>query len=559
MVLKPIQAAAKVFRDDFSNNLNQWTLVNGSLTYWQIDNQALYASISQSRQLSTLVPKDEFWQDMDEYTVAFVFKVFDSTDKNFVVGMRDASNFYDFHFYNNQLIVEDIRNGFSFKRSTVPFALQLNKDYSIQLLYSKEKIELLIDHEKIFTTDQSWSPPIYGGKFGLKIATGSIAHSRAYFDQIEIQEFDSRDVLFKQDDPLWGGTVYDHGTSWSDYPFIARWGCALSSAAMLLRNYGYYFFDDGKIINPLTLNQWLLNQADGYVADGLVNWLAISRLSKILSDQTNNLLPKLEFSYFSGNLEENLSMLQTNLFDQQVQIAAIPGHFFLVTDYLSQTNDFAIKDPLAEYKLLSEREQTIESLRLFKPSLTDLSYLLLVLPKGLNFSLHDELGQPIENLQIVDELISNEEEKIGENYQLIYYPKPKQAKLNLLLSTADFDRELLAKIAFFVYQQDGKMQVISLSKLLDENLDLTQISQLVVKIDYLKATETSVTVETVAKTAEELKQAELNKLAFQSKKDFETGKLSFYLFYQLNLLITSLREHLDYFFLLEKFLSFHQL
>ena len=96
--------AQRIFSDDFSGNLEKWQLVNGVMSYWQISDQALYATISQSKKLSTIVPKDEFWQEMEEYEVDFIFKVFDSTDKNFVIGMRDASNFYDFHFYNNQLI-----------------------------------------------------------------------------------------------------------------------------------------------------------------------------------------------------------------------------------------------------------------------------------------------------------------------------------------------------------------------------------------------------------------------------------------------------------------------
>ena len=71
--------AQKAFNDDFSTNLNKWELVNGSWAYWQINNQALYATILQSRKLSTIVPKNEFWQEMAEYEVDFIFKVFGYT------------------------------------------------------------------------------------------------------------------------------------------------------------------------------------------------------------------------------------------------------------------------------------------------------------------------------------------------------------------------------------------------------------------------------------------------------------------------------------------------
>lgn len=553
--------AQKFFRDDFSGNLDKWTLVNGLMSYWQISNQALYANISQSRKLSTIVPKDEFWQDMDEYEVDFIFKVFDSTDKNFVLGMRDASNFYDFHFYNNQLIVEDIRLGFSLHSALVPFVLQLNRNYLIHLLYSKEKIELFIDGVKIFATDELWSPPIYGGKFGLKVATGSLSHSQAYFDQIEVKEFKSKNVLFKQNDPLWANNIYDHAEVWSENPTMNNWACALSSAAMLLRAYGYQFLPGGEEINPWSLNLWLMSQNDGYIADGLVNWLAISRLSKILSD-SGSLLPKLEFSYFKGEDAENLMKLQENLIDDRVQIASTIKHFFLVSDYLVEQNDFSVKDPFYEYNFLSERTDKIDSLRLFKPSFTDLSYLLFVLPKEVAFSLVDESGQQIDQIQLVSEEIlgdTNDHEKIGEGYKLIYYSKPISNKFNLLLNVDGLNKELLDKMKIYLYDQNANLQLVSIGDLFGEAQDLNKIDQLLIKINYSKDFSSLVNLEVIEKTADQQKLEALNKLANESKQNFEQGKLSFYLFYQINLLIDSLREHLDYFFLLEKFLSFHQL
>ena len=556
--ITPVRAQ-RIFSDDFSGNLEKWQLVNGDISYWQVSNQALYATIAQSRKLSTIVPKDEFWQGMDEYTVDFIFKVFDDTDKNFVIGMRDVANFYDFHFYSNKLIVEDIRNGFSLHSAMVPFALELNRDYSVHVFYAKEKIELLIDGEKVFNTTENWAPPIYGGKFGLKIATGGVAHSRAFFDQVEVKEINSKDVLFKQDDPLWAMAIYDHADSWTDHPEMSNWACALNSVAMLLRAYGYYSLPNGDEINPLSLNQWLIEQGDGYIANGLVNWLAISRLSRILSEQSADILPKLEFIYFKGSEEENLGVLRESLVETAGQIAASFGHFFLVKEYLENLHDFSIKDPLYGQLLLSEKTEKIVSLRLFQPSFTDLSYLLLVLPKEFNFSLTAENGGVIEELQSVEEEITGELGTIGQDYRLIYYAKPESAKLNLSLNTSNLNKELLDKVKLFIYQNDGDFQLVSLSGLINEAEDFNKVNQLLLKIDYLKEEESIVNLEIIEKTIDEQKQNTLNQLAAKSNEDFESGRISFYLFYQLNLLIDSLREHLDYFFLLQKFLDFHKL
>lgn len=549
--------AQKIFSDDFSGNLDQWQLVNGSMSYWQIIDQVLYATIFQSRQLSTIVPKDEFWQEMDEYTVDFIFKVFDDTDKNFVVGMRDAANFYDFHFYSGRLTIEDIRNGSSIRNVILPFALELNRDYKIHIFYSKEKIELFIDDQKIFNTTENWQPPIYGGKFGLKIATGGVAHSRALFDKIEVKEIDSGDVLFKQDDPLWATAIYDHAENWADDPTMSNWACALSSAAMLLRAYGYQNLPDGEAITPLSLNQWLIEQSDGYVADGLVNWLAISRLSQILSEKSANSFPKLEFSYFKGEEEENLQTLRENLVETVGQIAASTGHFFLVKEYLENLHDFNVKDPLYGQLLLSEKTEKIASLRLFQPSFTDLSYLLLVMPKEFNFSLVNENGEAIEQLQSVEEEIGDEAEAIGQDYKLVYYAKPETAQLNLFLNASALDQNLLQKVKLYIYQKNAEVQLIQLSDLVSEISDFEQVNQLLLKINYFKEAVSSVDLEIIEKTVDEQRRLALNQLSTKSREDFESGKLSFYLFYQLNLLIDSLREHLDYFFLLQKFLDFH--
>jgi hypothetical protein len=129
----------------------------------------------------------------------------------------------------------------------------------------------------------------------------------------------------------------------------------------------------------------------------------------------------------------------------------------------------------------------------------------------------------------------------------------------LFLDTNNFNKELLDKVKLFIYQNNGDFQLISLSELSDEVEDFNKIDRFLLKIDYLKDEESDVSLEIIEKTVDEQKQNTLNQLAAQSNEDFESGKLSFYLFYQLNLLIDSLRENLDYFFLLQKFLDFHKL
>lgn len=547
------------FSDDFSDNLEQWELVNGSWQYWQIEEGALSASLSQSKKLSTIVPLDDYWHGMEEYSVNFSFRPLDDTDKNFVVGLRDAANFYDFHFYSGQLIVEDIRNGSSLHTARVPFTLEANKNYVVYILYSKEQLKLLIDGELVFVTDEFWSPTIYGGKFGLKISTGSTAHSQVIFDDVVVREISTADVIFKQDDEQWATEVYDHADLWSIDPTISNWGCALSSAAMLLRAYGFTALPNHEEITPATLNAWLISQEDGYVADGLLNWLALSRLSKILNQASGNTLVNLEFSYVAGDQEANLNFLKEQIEPGIGQIVSSAGHFFLVTEYLAEQHDFLLKDPLYDQQLLSEKTTDIDAIRLFTPSMTDLSYLLLVLPAGIEAILFDEQGQTMEFTHAAAELIATEDETIGDDYQVLYYSQPEAGFMSLVFTADQFNEELLGQTKLLLYQQDGTVQTTILSSLLTETIDLAQLEQLTVVMTYAKEMASEISIETVFKSETQQQAESLNQLAAQSTADFAAGKISFYLFYQLNLLINSLRDKLEYFFLLDKFLDFHQL
>ncbi len=555
-------AALREFRDDFSaGNFDQWQLINGSWSYWQVTNKAVYATINQSQRLSTLVPRDEFWQGMEEYSVDFIFKVFNGTDKNFVVGMRDAGNFYDFHFYNNSLIIEDIRSGFTLHKTSVPFTLEWNRDYQMHLHYSQEKIELWIDGVKVFATGDSWQKPIYGGKFGLKISTGSVAYSAAFFDEVVVKELDSRDVLFKQTGPEWAGDVYDHGEQWSDYPTMSRYGCAVTSAAMLLRSYGYRYLEDGEILDPGSLNSWLIMQNDGYVAEGLVNWLALSRLTYLLSEQSGGESPKLEFSYFKGvDLLNRLAVLQESLSGSTSQIGTMGGHFFLIDEYLSESDDFAIRDPLFDDDLLSQKTAELESLRFFTPSQTDLSYFLLVLPREVEAILVDALARPLTDLVAVEEEIIVGDEVVGADYRLWYYRQPESGQFNLLLTTEDdFAGSLLDQVKLFFYNSTGQAEQFALLDLLAAEEDLSQVKQLLVEINYDKEVGATLTAELIEADPDDALRTQLRELINQARALFDEGRLSFYLFYQLDLLVESVHEHLNYFFLVEEFKRFYGL
>lgn len=567
----PIVLAATGFQEDFSaGNLEQWQLENGEWQYWSIRDQALYATINKSRKLSTLVPKSAAWSGLANYRVEFLFQAFNTTDKNFVLGWFDSSNFYDIHFYNNQLIVEEIRDGLSVKGVTLPFPLLLNHRYQVAAEYSRLGITLWMDGQVVFTTDNTWLPPREGGRFGVKIATGGVAYSAAWFDEIVATPLFPQTITLLQTDPAWAAERYDHHDPASSQSTIATWGCALSAAAMLLRSHGFTFLPDGLIITPASLNEWLRSQADGYVADGLVNWLAITRLTRLLSEaETNAHLPKLEFQYYPvSDWTRDQVFLQESLITLGPQIGTDGEHFFVIDDYTAVEQDFSIRDPLYPHVWLQQKQNPLTSLRIFTPSQTDLSYLLLVVPKTIEVNVFDALSQALTDSLVVEETIAADTvdstasvvSSLGEQVRLLYYRQPPEQLYRVLFSSTAFTPADLTQVHVYLYQSDGMVQEVPLALELGTDApSLGKLKQVLVTVDFKKNSPAVTTIETISKTEDELKMTALTQLTTQALADFKSGQLSFYVYYKLTLLIDFIRRQPRYFYLLDRFREFHQL
>src|ERR1700722_603606 len=135
---------------------------------------------------------------------------------------------------------------------------------------------LYIDNNLIKTIqDSTYSSGAPGFTLGFKTP----------IDNFEVNTVVSQDLsvpLIKQTSTPWQSQEYDSAHIWNpSNPTINAWGCAMTSAAMIFRYYGINELPDGTPLDPGTLNKWLENQPDGYVETGWVNWIALSRLSKL--------------------------------------------------------------------------------------------------------------------------------------------------------------------------------------------------------------------------------------------------------------------------------------
>ena len=201
--------------------------------------------------------------------------------------------------------------------------------------------------------------------------------------------------LSQKSDP-WGSMQYDDASSWAgeNNSSIDRWGCALTSAAMILQKYDVKTPDgpSGSPVTPDVLNDWLQHEPDGYIGFGLLNWIAITRYAR-----ESHLV-----DHAPSELEYERSYLPTT--PSLPTIIGTPGHF--VVAYDDGGTDWIINDPADSLnKTLDKLSTVVKSFNNFVPSETDLSYMLFVTDPGVTTIIKNQLGIEIPIIWTEDYLI----------------------------------------------------------------------------------------------------------------------------------------------------------
>ena len=263
----------------------------------------------------------------------------------------------------------------------------------------------------------------------------------------------------------WGPLVYDDATHWyPGDPTLKRWGCALTSAAMILNFYGHNILPD-------SLNDWLKSQKDGFTRSGGVMWTAISRYTKLSSGDGK---PTLEFKY----INPDDSILMQELEDSHPAIIKFEkgeGNHFIVAEGKTST-DFLINDPVYEnFETLAQSKLKWGSwikTGKFMPTNSDLSYIVLMVDEKNSIKLLDSDNNQIEGFNITEmPIIDPEEEISGLNNDVlnaIYYPQPNDEKYKVEISGSEGNYQIDA----YLYDINGSVNVINaIGNLSDGELD----------------------------------------------------------------------------------------
>ena len=311
-------------------------------------------------------------------------------------------------------------------------------------------------------------------------------------DQTNIVDLDV--PWMSQRDPQWnviGGipVEYDFAKSWSPQRFgIDRWGCALTSAAMILNYHGVYqgvALNKDKVImgyfntNPVTLNSWLINN-HGYTQWGGVIWSSITKYAKVASEYAPSGSHKtFEFDYpaFTG-----IEQVKTDIGDEIPGILRLVHNgntHFVVTRGIDGTDDILLNDPdqLVDgtpphslNDLYPVPAYTRTRLARFVPSETDMSYMWMFGEPGTELAVDGSGFEILNDFGFVESLADDIEPDLsGSPAQFVYgLPKPDSGNTFMVTMIALPNEIGLKTIDIRVYNEYGDQHQYLTNRLVGE-------------------------------------------------------------------------------------------
>lgn len=449
---------------------------------------------------TNIVPDDSIWKNLgNNYILELDMKFVRGTDHNIAFRFTESTTnnkFYEVHFQSpGDFVLGGISAGNY--NTYIGRSYPNGQTYHLKITVNKNNISVEIDGNLVrdFTSNIDILP---SGRIALRAGTGADRNSETYFDNITVTSNDNTLPVpyYSQNASPWGPTEYDNASLVSlEEPTMDRWGCAVTSAAMVLNYHGMTQFADGTKIDPGTLNQWLKNN-NGYTIGksskgpfAYILWPAISKLSQELFDAGKSQV-KLEHKreYPSPATD---SLIKDDLTVQkipdilQVISASTSGHFVVATGIAG--NGYALNDPEWNVPDLSSFGDKYYQLDRYVPSQTNLSYLVIVSNPNAHFLLTNSNGQKVGSIvqngqtqqyneitdasYAVENPISNPNtagtmQQLGGSSRVLLYRMPTDDTYILTISGAiqkDYDMSVIQ------YQQDGKDTKLHVTGLVNQD------------------------------------------------------------------------------------------
>lgn len=474
-----VSAQALPFSDDFNDgNADGWEVIGNS--GWNVQNGEYGIHLDPG--VSNSVPSDNLWdQNWNQYIFQVDLRGVSGTDKNLVFHFIDNLNFYSLHHTGENLYFSKYINNLEYRfADPIYYPLQNGVSYRFKIIVDGDHFRVLENNLTLFDVYDNVSPKIQGGKIGLRVGTGAVSPTEVWFDNVVVESLEpplpSLNVPnLKQYDPPWNDDVYDSATSWSVNPTIERWGCALTSASMVLKYFNHN-------INPDDLNNWLNSQPDGYLRSGLLNWLAVSRYTRINQDADS---PILEYRRFGPDQ----TILENELIAGNPAILKLPGHFVVAKGKTG--SDFDINDPATTRNLLSSYGESYLALNRYRATSTNLSYVMFAIDSDITLQLLDSEENLVEGSYFLDEPLVDDidgNQTSGEELRIFLLPTPTQGNYTLEATGSG-----IYQLDSYLYGLEGDVRTDSSNGILQEG----QIDEFLVTIGETSGAQPVVTIGTI--------------------------------------------------------------
>jgi len=383
-----------------------------------------------------------------------------------------------FAIFNNSWATLQLDENNNFRALFEQYNYNFNQNINIQVKFNptSRKVEGLINNaliiEETYNGDIDnmnigiagtvrWPNDIIDIRYdNLKITT-----ENPYYVDLPISDI-------KQYDASWGNNEYDFASNWyPSNPSISRWGCAMTSAVMVLKYYGHN-------TDPNQLNIWLKSQKDGYTRNGGVMWPSISRWTK--SNRQGK--PILEFSYHNPS-----DAFITSEIDAErppiLKMQKANGNTHFIVAKGKNGNDYKINDPASNSEIVNLFSQAKikwgENVKVgkFFPSTTNLSYIVLMIDDGFHFKVSSPSGEIVGDEFFFEEGPYSDTNNPGQDTGLdilnvFYYPQPNPNLYNVKV-----EGEGVYQLDYYLYDENGKVKVGNLFGVQDSsNTDLFDIN-----------------------------------------------------------------------------------
>ncbi len=479
--------AQLLFADDFEHGLDKWDLASGSWDAWQITPEGwLEAELPGLYSRTELVPVDEHWQpEWLNYQLEFDFITTTKADHNWAWGWEDVDNWYEIHFYTNVYHLARVLSGRSLIDFDGIYWVKPNELHQVRIIFNRGRMQIWANEELVTDRQDYHFQEGDGGRIALKATTGAAYPTQVRFDNIRLYSLEpSLDTYlpveqFKQYQQPWRDQEYNHAESWpsrESWPpedqgrtTMHHWGCALTSLTSIFHYYDLHTLPDETDLDPGSFNQWLNRQADGYIGEGALNWLAAVRLSRLIRDEFTTVeqpLPHLEYHRdYSPTTESVINAIDQN----RPQILQIPGHFLIANGYPQDEDDLVISDPAYVHTRFSQHDTHMVSSIDFQPSQTDLSYLLAVYQPSVQLDYLDSSGQVLTDSFLAQDSLADQfydyqsgngpAEAAMQSAPITHYlPKPETADYQLCVLAED-DQQLLHQVQLLAYDELAEVKI----------------------------------------------------------------------------------------------------